>query len=113
MWEETNNIRLVELFGPFVIIIFLIIIGFLAYKYIKQTGVGSLYAIAITYLVFYTIFKNWGDLYNFYELRIVPQIRSRLLELIALICGAVLAIGGIKIGYNALMKIFGKKRKES
>jgi len=95
LWEEANNIRLLELFGPFVLIILLIIIAFIAYKYIKELGVGGFEAVAITYLVFYIIFKNWDTLYGYYINNLSMAIKENLLQLIAWLSGIAIVLSRV------------------
>ncbi len=64
LWEERTGFSLVERFGPFVFFIFLIVLIFYVFKWIKEAGAGALFAAAVAYLIFFFFVSSWIQDYD-------------------------------------------------
>lgn len=68
IWEEQADFSLIEFMGPWVLVLFFMVIIFLTFMFIVKAGGGVLLAASITYLIFFVVYTgmiNYLDVYYF------------------------------------------------
>ncbi len=58
LWEQQTQFFLLERFGQYVFYIFLLLLFFYLYKWISHAGGNTLFALAVSYLVYYFFFHK-------------------------------------------------------
>lgn len=60
IWEEQAGFSLIEVMGPWVLFLFILVLLFLTFMFILKAGGGVLLAASVTYIIFFLIYAGAG-----------------------------------------------------
>ena len=108
LWEERSGIYLLEQFGSFVVILFLLVLFAWVFQWMKSAGMSLFPLICLIYLIFYWGFSEWSS--TMFGWRIYDWVADFLNKDIMGIL-AILAFLGLVV--YVCMWVFGKTKSAS
>lgn len=77
IWEEQAGFSLIEVMGPWVLFLFIMVLLFLTFMFIVKAGGGVLLAASVTYIIFFIVYTGMISYLDVYYFNISDWIYAR------------------------------------